>query len=124
MRQGPGGRVGQAELLEQLVGPGPGRLLARWDSRPTMYEVLPAGQVLVDRGVLAGQADGAGAPNRPGGPRRGPRWRPASRSGAMMVDRMRTTVVLPGPVGPEQAQYGAGLDRQREPVQGPHLALR
>ena len=53
----PVGGVGKVELLEQLVGALRG--FARWQLvEPAEHpQVLAAGQVLVDRGVLAGQAD-------------------------------------------------------------------
>jgi hypothetical protein len=86
-------------------------------------DVLAPGQVLVDGGVLAGQADdashrvgffdhvvaedggGAGVGSQNGGEdphRRG----------------------LAGPVGPEQAENGAFFDVERDTIEGAHVAPR
>ena len=46
-----------AELLEQLVPAGPRRGAAHPVEAAHHRQVLPAGEVLVDRGVLPGQAD-------------------------------------------------------------------
>ena len=51
------GGVGETEALEQLVGPGDGRRPAQVREPPDEAEVLAAGEVAVDRGVLAGEAD-------------------------------------------------------------------
>ena len=91
-----------AKLLEQLVGPGGdlGRRQVR--ELADQREVLAAGEVLVDRGVLAGEADAARAPAA--GPcarrRRAPRAVPPS--GLSSVVRIRTAVVLPAPLGPSR----------------------
>ena len=65
-------------------------------------EVLAAGEVLVDRGVLAGEADAAPAPAA--GPSRTstPSTRAVPPSGRSSVVSMRTTVVLPAPLGPSR----------------------
>ena len=47
----------EVEPLEQLGGPGARARAAEVQQRAEQHQVLPAGQVLVDRGVLAGQAD-------------------------------------------------------------------
>ena len=43
-------------------------------------------------------------------------------SGPRMVERMRTTVVLPAPFGSEQPEDGAGLDLEGDAVERPHVA--
>ena len=50
-------RLGQPERGEQLLGPLPRGRLAMAEQPAEQHQVLRAGQVLVDRGVLAGQAD-------------------------------------------------------------------
>ena len=59
------GGVGEVELLEQLVGASRG--FARWQLvEPAEHpQVLATGQVLVDRGVLAGQPDDLAQLRRP-----------------------------------------------------------
>ena len=51
------GRLGQAELLQQFIGPGARAAAAQVVHEPQDEQVLPAGQVVVHRGVLPGQAD-------------------------------------------------------------------
>ena len=50
------GRVGQAEGLEQLVGPGLGLGAAQAQQAGQQDQVLASGEVLVDRGQLPGEA--------------------------------------------------------------------
>ena len=99
--RGPVGGVGEAELLEQLL-----RARARICSRHAVeaadhLEVLAPGQQLVDRRVLAGEAD-------PGAQRVASRTqsRPATSarppSGSSSVVKIRTAVVLPAPFGPSR----------------------
>ena len=67
-----------------------------------MQQVLAAGEVLVDRRVLPGQSDERA---HQGGLARRRRGRGRGRvpaSGARMVVRMRTAVVLPAPFGPSK----------------------
>lgn len=52
-------RVREREALQQLVGARAGLLARQVEQPPDHVEVLPAGELLVDRGVLPGQADGA-----------------------------------------------------------------
>ena len=63
--------------------------------------VFPSGQVLIHRGVLAGQPDDApafvGLRHHVMAEHRG-----GSGSGSRMVERMRTAVVLPAPFGPRR----------------------
>lgn len=55
----PLGGLGEREPLQQLVGAGPGLLAGQIEQPPDHVEVLPAGELLVDRGVLPGEADDA-----------------------------------------------------------------
>ena len=117
------GRVDQVELLEQLVG-ARARLRSRQLVEPAEEpEVLAPGEVLVHRGVLAGQADDAPQLLRPGGPRRsrrrwrGPRpgaaaWRGCARSWSC---RRRS--------GPSRPRTLPSCDGQVHAVEGAHLAL-
>ena len=61
----PAGRVLEAERLEQLVGAGLGAPPREAEQPAEQDQVLAAGQVLVDRGELAGQADRRRGPRRP-----------------------------------------------------------
>ena len=54
---GPVGGVGEPEALEQLVGPRHDAGFGQVGQPADQAEVLAAGEVLVDRGVLAGEAD-------------------------------------------------------------------
>ena len=47
----------ERELLEQLVGPGVDLVAVEVRELADQHEVLAAGEVLVDRGVLAGEPD-------------------------------------------------------------------
>ena len=53
----PVGRIGQVELVEQLVGAGPGLRGRQLVQSPEQPQVLAAGEVLIDCRVLTGQAD-------------------------------------------------------------------
>ena len=114
--------VGQVELLEQLVGPSPGlgrRQLVQPAEHP---QVLAPGQVLVDRGELAGQADDLAELVRllddvEAGHRRPPGV--GLEQGGQDPDGGG----LAGAVGPEQAEDGALGDGQVEAVESADLAL-
>ena len=84
--------------LRALPGLGAGEVV-----QPSHHlEVLEAGQVLVDRRELPGQADhGAERPRRRA-PRRARRPRPVPSSGCRRVVRIRIAVVLPAPLGPSR----------------------
>jgi hypothetical protein len=56
--------VGQIELAEQMERPGPGVAATEIEQPADQDQVLQTGEVLVDRGVLAGQPDPTA--NRPG----------------------------------------------------------
>ena len=86
-------------------------------------EVLVAGQVLVDRRVLAGQADAAHAARaasrddvEPGDARR-------PGVGLSSVVRMRTAVVLPAPFGPSSPSTLPAGAREVDAAEGAHLAV-
>jgi hypothetical protein len=51
--------IGQAELFEQLVGSSRRHGATQVGEAGHHVDVLPPGEVLVDRGVLAGESDGA-----------------------------------------------------------------
>ena len=53
------GGLGEPELIQQLRGTGPGVGPAEVEQAGEQLEVLPAGQLLVDRGVLPREADRA-----------------------------------------------------------------
>ncbi len=102
-------RVGQAELLEQLVGPGPGDLAAQVAQAADHADVLAAGQVLVDGGVLAGQPDDAA---HDVGLARHVVAEDGGRALVGFEDRGQDAHRrgLAGAVGTEQAEHGARLD--------------
>ena len=69
---------------------------------PDHAEVLVAGQVLVDGGVLPREADALAHRLRVARSRRCRAPRPRPPSGCRIVVRMRTAVVLPAPLGPSR----------------------
>ena len=93
--------VGEVELLEQLACPDPESAGAEVVQAPDHVEVLEPGEVLVDGGVLAGDADLATGFGRIGEHvDTGDDGR--AESGRSSVVRMRTAVVLPAPFGPSR----------------------
>ena len=114
--------IGQAEPLEQLARPLSGRPAAQVRQAPDHAQVLPAGQVLVDRGVLPGQTDEAahGVGVRADVvPQDGGRARVGFEDGRQDPHDGR----LAGPVGAEQAEHGPRLDLERDAVEGAHRSL-
>jgi hypothetical protein len=108
------GRIRGPELLEQFVGP-PGRRAPSEVEEPARHDqVLPAGQDVVDRRLLAGEADPAAHRGRLACDveARDLRAPPSARS---RVASTRTTVVLPAPLGPSSphAEPSATADRSR-----------
>ena len=104
---GPVGRIRQVEALEQVVGAGIRKAGVELGEAPGHAEVLAAGQVRVDRRVLAGQPNPAAnavgvfdhVPSQHLGPaavRGQDRREDAHRGG------------LPGPVGAQEAQHAPG----------------
>ena len=113
----PVGGVGQLELVEQFGRPGPRRGAAHVGQLADQREVLPTGQQRVQRGVLRGHADVA--PHLAGllhhveaGDR--PPAGVGEGEGGQDPHRRR----LARPVGTEQAQDGAGRDREVDAGQG------
>jgi hypothetical protein len=115
------GRVGQPELLEELVGPGHVDRLREMGQLTDQPQVLLAGQVLVDRRVLAGQpdalADGLRVASHVDAQHRG-------QAGIRAEDRGEDAHGggLAGAVRAEQAEDGAPLDLEVDPVEGDHVA--
>lgn len=112
---------GQVELLQQLTRPGLRRLRLHLVELTDHLEVLPAGQVLVDRGELTGQADRAA--DRVGVPDHVDARddRPAAvgaQQGRQAADRGG----LSRAVRPEQAEHGAFGDIEVDAVQSPYVA--
>ena len=86
-----------------------------------MLDVLPAGQVLVDGGVLPGQADGAA--HRIGlGDHVVAEHRGAARVGAQDGGEDAHDGGLARPVRAEQTEHRARLDLERDAVERPHVA--
>ena len=114
--------IDEVELLEQLVGAPPCLRRGQLVEPAEQPQVLAAGQVLVHRGVLAGQADDAPDlivlakdvvacdPRTPGVGAEQRREDPHGRC-------------LAGPVGPQQAEHGPLVDGQIHAVEGTDLAL-
>ena len=115
--------VGQVELGRAAPRPAPPtRGSAQVVEVPHHLEVLPAGQVLVDRGVLAGQSDEA--PDQ------------AGLFGHVVAEHPGPAAVglqdggqdahrggLARAVGPEQTEDGALVHGEAHPVEGPDLVL-
>jgi hypothetical protein len=117
IRAGPAaGRVGQAELVQQGGGPGP-RGTGGQAAQPARHDqVLGAGQQIVQRRVLPGQADPAADPGALGGDvvagHPGP---PAVRPGQRGQDPHRGG--LARAVRPEEGEHAAPRDPQADPGQ-------
>ena len=103
----PVGGVAEAEPLEQLVGPGPDDAPGQVREPADEAQVLAAGQVLVDRGVLAGEADalanGLGVAGHVDAEHLGPAVVGLEDGGEDAHGRR-----LAGAVGSEQAEHRAG----------------
>ena len=121
--RGPPAGVHEVELLEQFLRAGAGGRPALAVQAADHHEVLGARQVLVHRGVLAGQAD---ALAQGGGVADGVQARDADRAGVRAqqrgehADRRR----LARAVGAEQAEHRAGLDLEVDAVERADLAER
>src|SRR5581483_3459028 len=108
--------VGEAEALEQLVGPGHRPGTAEVGEPPDQAQVLAAGEVAVDRGVLAGEpdpgADGVGPAGDVDAEDRG-------RAAVRPEDRREDAHGggLAGAVGAEHAEDGPGRDLEVDPGQ-------
>ena len=118
----PVGGVLQAEALEHVVRPPP-RLRPVEPVEPAEHpQVLAAGEVLVDGGVLPREADDAThglrvAQHVDAGDAAVP------ASGRSSVARMRTVVVLPAPFGPSRPSTVPVCDVEVDAVERAHLAL-
>ena len=113
--------TGQAEVLEQLVGPARRHLAAQVGEAPHHVDVLPAGQVLVHRGVLPGEPDGAA--DRVGlGDHVVAEHRGAPGVGAEDGGEDAHDGGLARTVRAEQTEHRAGLHLERDAVEGPHVA--
>ena len=117
------GGVGEVEALEQLAGARGGGAAAHAVEAADHHEVLDAGQVLVDGGVLAGEAD-------PGAQRAGvaddvePGDAGAARVGLEERREDAHGRGLAGPVGTEDAEDGAPRDLEVDAVERAHLPER
>jgi hypothetical protein len=113
----PVGGLDQVEPLEQLVGPR-GRPVLEPVEGAEQPQVLAAGEVLVDGGVLAGQADPAADGARPGDDVDAVDQRAAGVRAQQRGEHAHGGG-LAGAVGPEQAEHGAALDGERDAVERP-----
>jgi hypothetical protein len=115
------GGVAEPEPLEQLVGPGGDRTLGQVGEPADEAQVLPARQVLVDRGVLPGEADALADG--------------LGMAGHVHAEDLGVTAVgvedggedahgrrLAGAVGPEQPEHGARCRGKVDTGEGLHLA--
>ena len=84
--------------------PAPPRRAAEMVQVGHQPQVLLAGQQVVDRRELPGDSDRRPHPVGVGDARRGRRRAPARRRPRIRVDRIRTIVVLPAPLGPSRAK--------------------
>jgi hypothetical protein len=124
-RVGLGGAVAgvlELELLEQIAralhGTGPCRGVEASDH----LEVLEAGEVLVDSGVLPGEADGGAQLRRLGGDvEAGDAGAPGVRLEQRREDPHRGR--LAGAVWPQEAEHGALLRLEVDAVEGDHIAV-
>ena len=113
--------AGQAEFLEQLVGPARRHLAAQVGEARHHVDVLPAREVLVHGGVLAGEPDDAahrvGLGDHVVAEHRGAPGVGAEDGGEDAHDRG-----LARPVRAEQPEHGAGLHLEGDPVERAHVA--
>ena len=114
--------VGELEALEQLARPVGRPAPAQVVEPPDHLEVLEAGEVLVDRRVLPGQAD-AGAQQRRVTHDVEPADLGAPAVGHEQGGQDADARGLAGAVGAEQPEHGAVWDRQVDAVERQHLAI-
>ena len=105
MRTGPVGGVGEVEALEQLVAAGADSVFGQVREPADQAQVLVAGEVLVDRGVLAGEADALAHRLRVRGHVDAEHLGPARVVRCRIVVRMRTGGGLARAVRAEQAEH-------------------
>ena len=116
-------RVGEPEALEQLVRAPPRGPRREVEQPPEHLEVLASGEDVVDRVVLAGEADPEADLARRRAPRRArPRARRPSRSRSS-VEKMRTAVVLPAPLGPSRPHTVPSGTARSKSVEGDRRAV-
>ena len=89
---------------------------------PEHHQVLAAGQVLVDGGVLAGQADLSPQRSRVAHDVEAGHV-PAAPVGRQQRRQDADGGRLPGSVGAEDAQHGAGRHLEVDAAQGLHVAV-
>ena len=112
--------VGEVEALQQLGAPGAGRAAGQPASRPIMRRF--SSPVCISSTAaywpvrLMRAAHLAAVARR----RRSPATRARPASAAVSVDRMRTVVVLPAPLGPSSANTLPRGDAQVDAAQDPH----
>ena len=117
------GGIGEAEALEQLVRAGARLRALHVVELADHLEVLEAGQVLVDRGVLAGEPDLRAQ-------RRGialhvePYDARAAPVGLEQRGEDSHHCGLAGPVGAEQGEHAAGAGGEVDAAQRAHRAVR
>ena len=86
------------------------------------HQVLPAGEIVVHRGVLTGQTDDRRTCGVVDHVVPGTLARPSS--GVASVDSTLTAVVLPAPFGPSRAQTVPAVDGDVDAVEGSDLDRR
>ncbi len=114
---GPVGRLRQAEAVEEFGGAPAGGAASRAVQAGHQVQVLAAGQLLVDGGVLAGEAE-AGPDRLGGGADVVARHPGAARVGPQQGGEDADGGGLAGAVGTEQAEDGAGRGVQVDPGEG------
>ena len=111
----PVGGLGQVEALEQLVRAHLRRRAPLAVQPPDHHQVLDAGQVLVDRRVLAREPDPRAQLRRVARPRRARRRARCPASGSSSVVSTRTAVVFPAPFGPSTPRTVPGAASRSTP---------
>ena len=116
------GGVGQREALQEFGGAALGLGALHAVEAPHHHQVLGAGQALVDRGVLAGQADPLAQLGRLA---HGvdTRHLDLALGGALERGQHSNRGGLAGAVGAEQAEHRAGADLEVHAVHGAHVAV-
>ncbi len=112
---------GEVELFQQYVGPPGGRPASQPGQAADHAQILPAGQVAVDRRVLPEQADRPPHVARPRDHVLAEHDRPA-RVGPQQRGHDPHHRRLPGPVWPQQSEHRPGRHVQIYPGQRCYLA--
>ena len=116
----PVGRIAQAELLKQFGGPAAGPRPAPVVQPPDDLQVLPAGELLLDGGRLAGQPDGAADRGRLAHDVMALDHRPAA-VGQQQRGQDPHRGGLPGAVGAEHAEHRPARHRQVDTARRLHI---